>query len=217
MRPIIIATLLFICLQPSCLLAAPDGSSVHITVSSDRLSISGLTPGGGLVLFGISARPLRGVIAKKQIAEILPDADRDGVVAYEPADGIPFRSVWVAIDLATGAYSVAAPEHYALDHAEIQRKALAKDADGLVEALDLDAVRSEVLLVRPGASAWRLHAFEGGSGDGDRTHDGRLRVIFDQFRSLDGSAAKSPKKAKKGDVLALIEPVRLEVRTVVIE
>jgi len=108
------------------------------------------------------------------------------------------------------------PEGYEVDHRQIDVSAIKKDADGLAEALEMDGITAELLLVRPKAGAWILRAREGAASDGDRVKNGRLTLLFESAEPLGGGKDKAPKKLKAGDVLAVLDPGRLELRTLTV-
>jgi hypothetical protein len=66
-----------------------------------------------------------------------------------------------------------------------------------------------MLVVRPKAGAWRLRAHEGGNGDADQHANGKLRLHAADAIAVSGDAP-APKRLKKGDVIAIIDPVNLE-------
>lgn len=198
-------------------IVAADSPSISATVSAGQLTVTALSSGGSVAVSGLTAHNERGMLSKQSIARVLTDDDRDGRIVYAPAAGIPFQSVFVVVDLVGGTTTVVAPEGYSVDHHEIGRAALKKDQDGLVSALELDQLHAEILIVRPGEGAWVIAAHDGGGGSADGIADGRLSIQFEQARSLVDPDQKAPKKLKKGDVLAVIDPAHFEVRTVTVQ
>lgn len=201
---------------PSLHAATQAPEALHVVVSPENLSMTGVAPGGQVVVFGMTAHNVRGMLSKKGVAQILTDSDSNGVVTYAPADGIAPRSVWVAVSLATGALAVAAPDDWPLDQREIKLTSLKRDADGLVDALEIDQLRAETLLVRPGDGAWLLGGGQGGSDADNGLRNGKLTLFFDRFQALLENGAKAPKQLKTGDVIAIINPSRFEIRTLTI-
>jgi hypothetical protein len=195
--------------------ATPEGN-VQGALSRDELSFTGITPGGDMVLFGIAVHTSTGVLTKYPFALVVSDTDRDGAVDYKPRGGVPLRSLWFAADLENGSFAVLSPEGYELKHREIENRSVKKDTDGLVEALELERGHLEVLLVRPGKGAWILRVREGTSSDGDRVRDGRLTVLFDEATPLGETKEKAPKKLKSGDILAVLDPGHLDLRTLTV-
>lgn len=192
---------------------AADSPSISATVSARQLTVTAISPGGSVALSGLTAHNERGMLSKQSIARVLTDDDHDGRIVYAPAAGIPFQSVFVVVDLASGAIAVVAPAGYSVDHHELGRAALKRDQDGLVAALELDQLHAEILIVRPGQGAWVVAAHDGGGGNAE----GRLTIRFEQARSLGDPDQKAPKKLKKGDLLAVIDTAHFEVRTVTVQ
>lgn len=202
-----------------CLIAIPliaqNGPPLQASLTSDQLSFSNVTPGGQLVLFGASIRSERGMSTLRRFSEVLADGDRDGTVLYQPRGGVPFRSIWVAVDVRTGNHVVATQDGYELIHQEVSAKDLKHDSDAAVGLLE-ERLSVDLVLIRPGDGAWSLRAREGGNTDGDKMRDGRLTLLFGNAHALDPSFGKAPKHLKRGDVLAAIDTGRLELLTLTV-
>jgi hypothetical protein len=180
-----------------------------------KIVFSGVTPGGELVLFAGTIGNDRGMATRALITEALVDSDNDGTVTYEATIDIPFRSIWTGVDVATGTIAVAAPDGYDANHAEISAGAFKHDGEG-VAAIEVERFRIDMLLVRPGTGAWIYTGAEGGGKDGDHSRDGRLTALFGDAEAVGGRDAKSPKHLKRGDVVAMLDLSRLELRTLTV-
>jgi hypothetical protein len=187
------------------------GADLAVRLENETVVASGLR--GDAVLFGASLQSERGLPTLRQFTEILSDGDRDGIVTFEPRGGTPLRSFWVVIDLVTGERGLAVPPDYEVAHEELQRNALKHDASGLTSGLSQDRSRMIVLVVRPGEGAWVLAAADGSRNDKDQQHDGRVEVTFEQALAIGGDR-KAPKHLKADDVIAVIDPVGMALRTV---
>jgi hypothetical protein len=192
--------------------ATPSKETVQASFSAAGVTYAHVTPGGRLALLGTAVHP-GPTITRYRFAEVLSDDDGDGTIVFDPRGGVPLRSVWAAVDLATGAVSVAAPDEYELDHRTVDLKVLKHDPDGLVSALDLAELSVDLLLVRPGEGAWLLRAYEGGAKDGDGKPNGRLMLQPGDAEPLRGITTVAPRKLKAGDVLIAHDPFALAVRT----
>lgn len=195
---------------------AADVPVLRASLTDSDLAITGVTPGGEAVLVGLSGKTIRGMLTKQQHVEVLPDTDRDGAVRHAPAGGIPFRSLWVAADVGTGAFVIAAPEDFEVDHHELALNEVRKDPEGLITALELERLDVVLLLVRPGEGAWLLQAREGAGGDGDRARNGRLTLVLSDAQPLGDGGNKAPSKLKRGDFLAAFDRGRFELRTLTV-
>lgn len=180
----------------------------------DSVAFSGVTKGSDLVLFGASIRSELGTQTRVQYTELLSDGDGDGNVVFQPKGGVPFRSVWTGVDVSTGSVAVTAPQGYELDHADLSLDAVKHDAEGLPIALEIERFRVYMLLVRPGAGVWLYVGAQGGPNDGDRSSsNGRLTALFGDAEAISGKYEKAPKHLKRGDVIAVLDPGHMDLRT----
>ena len=194
-------------------LPAAAANRLAATVTPSAVVFSGVTHGGELVLFAASIGMDRGTLQRGRFTEVLADADGDGVVTYEPKRGIPFRSVWAGVDLQSGSIAVAAPEGYELQHSNVLLGKLKNDGDGLPAALEVDRFSVHVLLVRPGKGAWLYMGAQGGAKDRGNGRDGLLTAFFEDAKPIVTKHDKAPKQLRKGDVIAVLDPSQMDLRT----
>jgi hypothetical protein len=190
--------------------AAPQYGGLQVTLSADALAISGIRPGTELVVFGESLQTERAMLVRRQFMERIADADQDGKHHFKPRGGVPLRSLWVVVDLSTGATAVAIPEQYDGTHEEIAPDALQKGTGEAVLALDASYRGAHLMLVRPGAGAWTLRR-----SDEDHGYESGVSYRAERSTSLNGSppAAPSLHELEPGDILASVDLARREVRT----
>lgn len=196
------------------LLAAAAGpaaaASLRLTVGPSGLSVSGISPKGRAVLFGITRE-----VAPDDVATILPhldvlsDDDGDGAVSKDLGQPMPRRSMWVAVDLASGDFDAAAPERFRLQKVGWKGRGLDRRPDGRDQVEDARPF-AEVLVVRPGVGAWTLRLGDGGPGDADGAADGRIAAALDRLEPLAGSPAP-PSRFAPGDVVLLLDPNAMEM------
>ena len=180
----------------------------QITVGTDRVTVSGVTPKGEVVFFGRSVTYRGGVPLLERHALVEADADGDGVVTHL-VDAVPHYSVWVAVDAETGAYAVRTaagtePVLIVLPPGSWREN---------VAGTDVPRAWIDFLLVRPKKGAWVLDVMQGGARDGDGRNDASLRLRTSAMQPLLGKEAPPPQAINK-DVLVLIDPRRLEVSVV---
>ncbi len=184
-----------------------------ITFDQTSVSVAGITPKGQAVLFSVARE-----IAEDDVAtlvrrsQVLSDDDGDGVVKLDLGRDVPFRSVWVAVDLATGQVAAAAPQGYPLRLVKWRGVGIVRGnarADQVEDARRL----AEVLLVRPGAGAWQLTVGDGGPTDDDGAADGKLAAALDRMTPVAGTDPP-PARFDPKDVVVLIDPNRLELTIV---
>ena len=181
-----------------------------ITVNETTVGVTGVTKPGSAVVFGVARRSLTYYERLEARSEILSDTDADGAVRFEVPGDVPWKSVWVAVDLTSGLYDIGTPEGFPLEE-------IAFPGHGIGQALNsLEAAGEfiELLWVRPaatGAAAWRLAVGDGGASDSDgRSGNGRVRVDVARFRPV-GSSPAPPEKFAPGDILVGIDAKALNV------
>ena len=189
---------------------AAEPAALQGTVTETDVEVRNATPNGDVVLMTAQLEAHAGLLRQIGGATRASDADGDGIVRVTPVRPIPLRSIFVAVDLESGRYLIAGPEDYPLAVVPFPSHLLQSDADGVLGLADQEVVSAQVLVVRPKTGAWRLVASEGGDGDADQTSNGKLSLA--SFDALPvGGSGPAPKHLRKGDILAVIDPGRMEV------
>lgn len=193
------------------LFTQPNASApASISFTGDTVQIAPVTPGGRIVLFAAALESSDGILGQITGAKMFVDDDRDGVITYRRNGGVPIRSLWIAVDFDTGQFGVGTPSNALEAFLPFPASLLKKDAEGVLGLYDREQLSAEMLIVRPGEGAWHLRALEGGSGDADKTHNGKLGLASAEAIPVPGISVTAPKKLKKGDVIAVIDPGRME-------
>ena len=171
---------------------------------------SGLTPSGPVVWFGVARESAEGVATIVR-RDRLDKADALGVARVDLDRDIPFKSIWVALDLTTGLAAIATPANFPLVQVDLPLSdLLAGGADSaLADAIQSGRDAVEVLLVRPGSGAWGLTVGRGGVND-ESGGDGPMRVSLTHLKPI-GASPAPPSKLSAKDVVILIDPNRLEI------
>jgi len=194
----------------------PEGEP-PLTVSweAQALVIDGGTPMARAAVLGVGRDRVNYTARTLRFDQVVT-ADETGAARFELPDqeAVPQRSVWVVVDLATGDFTVAAPEGAELRRIETPARGLGAAA----RFLDQEGRRLDVLLVRPesgpegvGASGvWGLRVGDGGRMDGDGKVDHNLSLRFADLQPLAESPAAPDRLAPK-DVLVGVDPESLEI------
>lgn len=206
---------MLLCLAlPSALAAqAPAATPApRITFEPQAAVVQGITPNGGVVWFSLAREVADDDVATLVRREkILLDEDGDGTVRFSLDREVPLRSIWVAVDLASGELTAAAPEGFPLQQVAWRGRGLGRDnarSDTVEDARPF----AEVLIVRPGegGGAWGLTVGDGSITDEDGAADGKIAAALDQMRPL-GQGAQPPQRFDPKDVVLLIDPNRMEL------
>lgn len=196
-------------------LAADNPQALTATLDATHVTV-GLRPGSQIVLLGVTLQVERNMLTRRQFSELLTDDDGDGTVTFAPLGGVAFRSIWVAVDLNSGANVVAAPEEFELTNETIASADLQFDANNLIAGLEQHRRSVELLVVRPGDGAWVLRATDGGALDQDQLRNGQLTIAFADAQPLDSSFTSAPSTLRGADVVIAFDPVKLQVRTLAV-
>jgi hypothetical protein len=177
-----------------------------LTFEPQAVAASGMTPKGRMIWFSVAREISRQAATIVPRIELATDDDGDGKVRLELGTGVPVRSIWFAVDLETGAAAVASPEDYSPQEVELPGKAI----PAALNRLDLDRQLVYVVLVRPGAGAWKLRVGDGGASDEDGQPDGTLRAALVRFEGIGPAPLPPPEHLSPRDLLLVIDPDRME-------
>lgn len=193
----------------------PAQATPTIAFGALGVTASGVTPGGRVVFFAVTQEVSEDeVITLRRLDSVRSDDDGDGVVSYDLGGPTASRAIWLVVDLSTGAYALTTPN----GSPPVQ---VAFEGEGLISAAPLEASDSivdartfqEVLLVRPGVSAWARTVADGGEGDGDGKSDGFVQAVLDSLVKIDsdGESPVSPSRFTAQDLVFSFSPISLEV------
>jgi hypothetical protein len=198
---------LLLLLLPSALPAAPA-----LTFEGNAVRAAGVTPAGKVVFFGVSREGQQARLRMTSREEILEDSDKDGVVQLDLGQPTPFRSIWAAVDLASGEYIISSPSGYSPTVLDFPMAGLRRPGGvpGKPDRLDDRRYSLEVLVVRPGQGAWRQSLGDGDASDEDHAANGRIEWAAARGRAVRGGPA-APEDFDPGDVIIAIDPTRMEL------
>lgn len=201
LRPAVLLALLCAWLPP-----AASAAPLTLTFETTGLTASGATASGEVAWLAVSRVPRQYL---QEVSEVLNSvaADADGTAVLPLESPAPRRSLWVAVDLATGAFSVATPEDYPILEEALSSAQLSFDAQDQATGFLLGQQMAKILLVRPGAGAWSLDALDGTPEDTDLEVNGAVAVDLAALEPL--GSAPPPAALQAGDVLVVIDPNRL--------
>lgn len=159
-----------------------------------------------MILLAIAREPLEWRERVDTYTEILLDTDLDGRATFSPPRGVPWKSVWVAVDPLDGSATVATGPGFPRRALEFDPAiGLKREGRGGLKKLLRQTDRLAILIVRPGGGAWRMTTSDGGSGDDDGDDDGRVSVDLSRAEPL-GTVFGRLQQLLPGDVIVGIEP-----------
>lgn len=221
-RNLFIATILFIASflaaqqEPGALAftprpaEAPSANTLNATFGERSLTISGVTVGGRLVVFGVARELLNTKPATPAVvirAEILTDADRDGIVRLDFPVPVPRRGMWSVADLQTGAHAAFPTPGYEPRRVELVPELLRNDNAGQLNKLEWPFSQIDLLVCRPGVGggAWRFYASKASLYDENRSNGKRALRIDVAHMIRIGDSPEAPGRFKNGDVVAVFD------------
>lgn len=194
-------------LLPSLLSAAPA-----VTFEAGAIQVAGVTPAAKVVFFGVvrDGQGYRFRVAARE--EVVEDTDKDGTVRLDLGGPVAFRSIWAAVDLASGEYTVASPAGYTPTWIDFPAAGLhgRPGGNGKPDRLAERRYSLELLVVRPGLGAWRQTLGDGDPEDDDHAANGRIEWAVSKGRAVRGGPP-APVDLDPGDVIVAIDPTRMEV------
>jgi hypothetical protein len=210
MRRLLLLSLLPLLLAGTAFAQGNSGKpDPKIAFEDAAVTASGLTPGKAVIWFGVEHAvdaAYSGDMAQHYSAGT---AAADGTARLDLGRAPAPRSYWVAVDLDSGAFAVAAPGGYPVKNPRKPSRAGLGQGDKPDELLD-DRPFLMGLMVRPGEGAWAFTGGDGGPRDEDGGNDGHLRFAVDRFDPLPGSPA-APAKLNGQDLWFVIDPLAMEI------
>jgi hypothetical protein len=196
-------------------LAAPVSSEtvVAIELEGDSVRVTGATPGGKVVVFSVARETELHPVRVVRRDAIVPDTEGGGEITFELDREVPWQSVWVAVDLESGAFELATPQGFELREVPMPADAM-RPAAGGVDSLADDREVLELLLVRPGLGAWGGIVGDGGVNDATGASNGRVALRLSRLSPVGDSPELTPQVFRPGDVVIGIDPRRLEIYAV---
>ncbi len=176
-----------------------------LSFDSTGVSVSGATASGEVAWVGLAREPMQYFQKVTELRQV-STADAAGTASLALAGSAPYSSLWIAIDVTSGAFAVGTPEDYPMLAEPLGGANLVLGAQDKPIGLHLAQLTAQVLVVRPGTGAWSLKVVDGTAEDADGEFNSALEVALPDLEPL-GSAA-APAELEAGDVVAWIDPDR---------
>jgi hypothetical protein len=194
---------------------AGAGGSPALTFGQQKVVGSGFSPGGQVVWFGLTQEVVAYEVTYARQQQV-GTVDEKGQAIFDLGKAVPRRSLWVAVDLASGAYAIATPPGFPLRQSELPVAALASRGASLGDQLEDESDYSEILLVRPGQGAWGATVGRGGAADESAPADRGLRISLARLTPVLASFSGSPERAAARDLLIVVHPDTLSAAVAVL-
>jgi hypothetical protein len=173
-----------------------------------------MTPGGEVVWLAMVRKVIEYEAAYDRRQGVV-QADPLGVAQIPIGDAaVPPQSIWLAVDLKTGAYAMASPAGFAPLLFDLLPDALNVRGDALADQLVDVADHAEILLVRPGKGAWGKGIGRGGADDDSSPNEAAFKLSLDKLQPLRGADGPSSGKLNPKDLLFVLHPEAMAIAVV---
>jgi hypothetical protein len=191
----------------SLCLAFASHAAPAMSFDANRVIIAAVTPKASVYVYSLS-REATGTFTDVVPREIvLTDDDGDGTVVWTLDREVSGRSIWLAVDMASGTPAVATPPGYEATRVALSDRHLKKDFGADVGQLAFDGDFVEFIVVRPGTGTWRAVVSRGGPAD-EGSDPERPTLSVEKLEVKAGAKEAAPKHLKQGDVVLMINSFR---------
>jgi hypothetical protein len=190
--------------------AQPVAAEPQITFSSTVVTVSGVTPGTSVMVFGYGLEARTYESLPLRWSATVEDDDRDGIVTFDAQHAIPLRSVWVAADMTNADFAVASPPGFGVTRSELAPSSLrSKGKD--VSAVDFERTPVTMIYILPGRrGAWVMREEDGSPTDVDGRANGHTVADVRHGKPVRGTDTVT--SFAPGGTLIVIDELHFEVR-----
>ncbi len=186
-----------------------------LSFAAQAVQVQGMTPAGTVVWFGIGLDRIEysEVRSEWQQAAV---ADAQGNASLSLPAAVPALSIWVAVDLTTGAFALGSPPGFSPGRFGVAAGAIFSGTGSASDQIADSADFIHVLLVRPGQGAWAATIGRGGVNDQSSPTDASLRFAIESLVALTPGAPAAPGKLSPNDLLFVARPRTMEIGTLTV-
>jgi len=202
---LIVASILAMLFASTVLVGAPPPA---VKISDSTVIATGITPVGQVGWFAFARERTDWVTRVLHWENLSATADSTGQAVLDLGRSVPVKSIFVAVDMTTGAFAASSPPEYPwASQVDFPNAGLAFASDkASVISLRDSHDELEVLVVRPRVGAWRSTVRH---DEGPETEEPGVVVNFASLAPW-GSAPPSPGALRAGDLIVAIDPNRFE-------
>jgi hypothetical protein len=171
--------------------SAAAAAEIGVTIEKRRVTASGLVPGSSALFFSIGLEPTGYESAVKRWTPIVADDDRNGTATLDTDADVPWKSIWVVVDLTNHKYALVTPDEYPLRAMALPPNAFRRREGSLVNSFVSERTFVDALYVSANGGAWVLAARDADETDADGTADNAVTLIAPQMLRVDGSNEKA--------------------------
>ncbi len=173
----------------TALVSIPLHAQLMVEAGGSEVRVEGVTPGARVLLVGVSYEPRPWHTALRTTKLVAEDGPAVGRVVFDLQSEVPDRSVWVAVDLSTGAATVDDIAHVEGPPQGGPEVVLVEGREE-EEVLEIPGRLVTVAVVRPGVDSWFAVAGDGGASDLGAPNDGEVLVPSSAFNGAVSSESR---------------------------
>jgi hypothetical protein len=187
--------------------AASAARTLSVRFGGHEVTVSGLTPGGGAILFGVGLQPTGQYTLTYRWSGSAEDTDNDGAVVMDTGREIPGPTIWCAADARTADFVVVTPGGRPFTATTLRPDAFRRRGNDVTQ-FAFDHPSLDLLYLEPGRGAWSCTESDGSVTDDDGPN-GVTTLSIARCQPIGGGAGKA-QAFHPGGVLVAIDMIRLE-------
>jgi hypothetical protein len=205
-RPISVA--IFIVLSAGRAMATGTADPA-VTFQAQHVVVTGITPGARVMFYAVGLDPKGYYSEVVRWSQTVTDTANTGTVALDLGRPVPWKSIWVVVDLSNNVFVVSSPPGFPARPAPAS-SGLRKTNTAGVDQIRRSRIFIDALYVTPIGSAWTASAQDGDTTDVDGASDAATAINMHQLQLVDGTGT-TPDQLEAGGVLVVIDYSRMDV------
>lgn len=178
-----------------------------VTLTGTTVTASNVHPGGKVAFFGIGMSTLGFEAAARRSATIVTASDPGGVATLTLSQTMPFKMVWVVVDLYSGQYKLQTPAGFPLI-TSTRSWTVRTAPNGTVKQLVGPSIHLDAVYVE-GANAWTLQVYDNWPVD-HAEEDGVIAIQASDFASVT-SGVSAPTDFATSGLLVVVDRFDMSV------
>jgi hypothetical protein len=181
----------------------------EVTFQTQRVVVTGITPGARVMFYAVGLDPKGYYSEVVRWSQTVTDTANSGTAALDLGRPVPWKSIWVVVDLSNNAFVVASPPGFPARPAP-SSSGLRRTITTGVDQIRRNRIFVDALYVAPTGSAWTVSAQDGDAADNDGASDSATAISMHQLQPVDGTGT-TPDQLEAGGVLVVIDFSRMDV------
>ena len=199
-----VLTFISLCGADAVFATTPPAQTLTMTFAESAIVITGAVASHPILLVGLAREP-HGYINRIQNYEArLVDNTGTGSVSYPFNPTLSFRSMWVAVDLVSGASVSGHPNGYAVTAMQASQNRLRRNVAGEMAQVSAPCTLCQFVVIRPGTGVWSEAVASRGSLD-EGNEEGSATVSVGRLAPDGETSGPPPQALQPGDVVFVLD------------